>query len=98
MYVSNDMSFQPFVDICLEYGNQVEARKYVPKVSNELKVKYFVKLNMIEQAIQQAYEQKDLDLLLYVKSNSGTQDEVLLEKLNTYIAQLSKKSKIFWSN
>ena len=76
----------------------MEAKKYVAKVSNETKVKYYVKLSMFEQAVQFAFEQKDLDALLYVKNNCGNGDESLLEKLNSYIGQLSKRTKLFWSN
>jgi len=35
--------FQPFVDVCLKYENKYEAQKYLPKVKDELKVKYYVK-------------------------------------------------------
>jgi hypothetical protein len=35
--------FQPFVDVCLKHGNKYEAQKYLPKVKDELKVKYYVK-------------------------------------------------------
>ncbi|KAK6631655.1 hypothetical protein RUM44_006184 [Polyplax serrata] len=96
--IKSPVGYEPFVDICLQYGNQSEAKKYVGKVSSELRVKYYVKLNLIQQAMQHAVEQKDLDALLYVKSNAGTSDQALLEELNGHIAQLSKRSKIFWSN
>lgn len=36
--------FQPFVDACLENENKFEAAKYMPKVRDELKVKYYCKL------------------------------------------------------
>jgi len=35
--------FQPFVDVCLKHENKYEAQKYLPKVKDELKVKYHVK-------------------------------------------------------
>ena len=34
---------QPFVDVCIEYGNRYEAQKYLPKVLPENKVKCFIK-------------------------------------------------------
>lgn len=80
------------------HGEHVEAKKYVGKVANELKVKYYVKLKMLEQAVQFAFEQKDLDALLYIKNNCGSSGEAIMEKLNSYISQLSKRSKIFWAN
>lgn len=39
--------FQPFVDICVQYNNNFEAQKYMPKVKDEMKVKYFVKLGYV---------------------------------------------------
>lgn len=44
IYLIEYFLFQPFVDICLQYNNKLEAQKYMPKVKDEMKVKYFVKL------------------------------------------------------
>lgn len=37
------IGYAPFVDICLEKNNKHEALKYLPKVSEDLKVKYYIK-------------------------------------------------------
>ena len=37
------IGYAPFVDICLEKNNRQEALKYLPKVSEDLKVKYYIK-------------------------------------------------------
>lgn len=37
-------SFQPFIEQCLIHNKEKEAKKYLPKVRNELKVKYLIKL------------------------------------------------------
>ncbi|XP_076239321.1 vacuolar protein sorting 16 isoform X2 [Calliopsis andreniformis] len=40
------IGYEPFIDQCLKYNEEKEARKYLPKVKDELKVKYLVKLKM----------------------------------------------------
>lgn len=37
------IGYAPFVDVCLQKGNKLEASKYLPRVSDELKVKYYIK-------------------------------------------------------
>lgn len=37
------IGYAPFVDVCLQNGNKMEAVKYLPKVNDELKVKYYIK-------------------------------------------------------
>lgn len=85
------IGYEPFVDICLEYGNRYEAQKYIARISDELKVKYYVKVNMLEQAAQVAFEQKDHEALMYVQSNCGPDDKNVTDKVNSFLAQLNKK-------
>lgn len=37
------VGYAPFVDVCLKYDNTSEAIKYLPKVREDLKIKYYVK-------------------------------------------------------
>lgn len=37
------IGYGPFVDVCLENNNVTEAIKYLPKVSEDLKIKYYMK-------------------------------------------------------
>lgn len=37
------IGYAPFVDVCLQKHNHEEAMKYLPRVSEEIKVKYYVK-------------------------------------------------------
>lgn len=37
------IGYAPFVDICLQKNNRTEAMKYLPRVSDDIKVKYYVK-------------------------------------------------------
>ncbi|KAL1140171.1 hypothetical protein AAG570_000103 [Ranatra chinensis] len=38
------IGYEPFVDVCLSYDKKYEAQKYLPKIKDELKVKYLVKM------------------------------------------------------
>lgn len=75
----------------MEYGNRYEAQKYIARISDELKVKYYVKVNMLEQAAQVAFEQKDHEALMYVQSNCGPDDKNVTDKVNSFLSQLNKK-------
>lgn len=79
------------MDICLQYNNRYEAQKYLTRVSDELKVKYYVKVNMMEQAAQVAFEQKDSEALEHVQSKCGPEDKNVIDKVNSYLAQLKVK-------
>lgn len=101
------IGYAPFVDICLEKDKK-EALKYLPKVSEELKVKYYLKAGYfilflllkirivklfcrcLEEAARIAFEQKDVQNLLYVQSKC-TSLSSLSEKINTFIAQLDNR-------
>lgn len=37
------IGYSPFVDVCLEKNNKTEALKYLPRVSEDIIVKYYVK-------------------------------------------------------
>lgn len=39
---------QEFVDACLQYGNSAEAHKYLPRVKEDLQVKYYVMAKLVE--------------------------------------------------
>lgn len=41
------IGYAPFVDICLEKGKKYEAMKYLPKVGDDLKVKYYIKAEYV---------------------------------------------------
>lgn len=79
------------MDICLVHGNRYEAQKYLARVREELKVKYYVKVNLLEDAAQIAFEQKDPEALMYVQSSCGNQDRNVVEKVSAYLAQLNSK-------
>lgn len=85
------IGIEPFVDVCLKHGNRSEAEKYLPKVKDELKVKYYVKAGMFEEAARIAFEQKDLQALLFVQGRCASADRNLSDKISHLVTQLSAK-------
>lgn len=83
------IGYGPFVDVCLEQKNTEEAVKYLPKVSEDFKVKYYVKAGKYEEAAKLAYEQRDVDALLYVQRRCGGGPAA--EKVVGYVAQLNAR-------
>ncbi|KAG8236730.1 hypothetical protein J437_LFUL014226 [Ladona fulva] len=85
------IGFEPFVDVCLQKDKLQEAQKYLPKVKEEVKVKYYIKAGLLEEAVQCAYEQKDDDALLYIQSKCNASNATLMEKINSYLLQLNSR-------
>ncbi|KOX72193.1 Vacuolar protein sorting-associated protein 16 like protein [Melipona quadrifasciata] len=82
------IGYEPFVDECLKYNEEREAKKYLPKIRDELKVKYLVKLKMINEAVQTAMEQKDVNALTFLLAQCKATDRQLIDKINMYITSL----------
>ncbi|XP_049939915.1 vacuolar protein sorting-associated protein 16 homolog isoform X2 [Schistocerca serialis cubense] len=82
---------EPFVEVCLKHNNIHEAQKYLPKVRDELKVKYYVKAKLFEEASRIAFEQKDVQGLLYIQNHCQTSDRTLSDKINVLVSQLANK-------
>ncbi|OXU24054.1 hypothetical protein TSAR_010562, partial [Trichomalopsis sarcophagae] len=82
------IGYEPFIDECLKYKKETEAKKYLTRVKDELKVKYFVKLDMLLEAAQTALEQKDLAAMSYVLSRCNASDRRLQEKVSAMMASL----------
>ncbi|XP_078037953.1 vacuolar protein sorting 16 [Augochlora pura] len=82
------IGYEPFIDECLKYNNDKEAKKYLPKVKDELRVKYLVKLKMLEEAVQTAVEQKDVSALIFILAQCEPHDRLLIDKINKYTTSL----------
>ncbi|XP_026473948.1 vacuolar protein sorting-associated protein 16 homolog [Ctenocephalides felis] len=85
------VGYEPFIDVCLKYNNIFEAQKYVSRCKDDLKVKYYVKLKMLDKAAQIAFEQKDVQSLLFVQAHCGTSNNTVAELTKKYIEQLAAK-------
>lgn len=84
------IGYEPFVDVCVKYKSAY-AEQFLPRVQEELKVKYYAKAGLLEKACQIAVEQRDLQALMYVRSCCSSTDRELLERITSHIAQLSSK-------
>lgn len=82
------IGYEPFIDECLKYGNVGEAKKYLPRVKDELKVKYFAKVGMLLEAAQIALEQKDVSALTFVVAQCGPKDKRVADIINGMIVGL----------
>ncbi|XP_015182776.1 PREDICTED: vacuolar protein sorting-associated protein 16 homolog [Polistes dominula] len=82
------IGYEPFIDQCLKYDQEREAKKYLPKVQDELKVKYLVKLKMLNEAAQTAAEQKDVSALTFVLAQCGQSEKQLIDKINILIKSI----------
>ncbi|XP_039291085.1 vacuolar protein sorting-associated protein 16 homolog [Nilaparvata lugens] len=70
------IGYEPFIDALLECGRQHDAQKYMPKVRDELKVKYFCKLGMFDEALQYAIEKRDPDAKKYILAQKQLADKL----------------------
>ncbi|KAF7282142.1 vacuolar protein sorting 16 [Rhynchophorus ferrugineus] len=84
------IGYAPFVSVCLDKDNKAEGLKYMPKVSDDLKVKYFIKLGCFEEAADTAFQQRDQQSLLTIQFKVADQPE-LQQKISTMINQLDFK-------
>ncbi|UYV62515.1 VPS16 [Cordylochernes scorpioides] len=85
------IGFEPFVDAYLTDNNKFEAQKLIPKVKEENKVKYLIKVGMLEEAAKLAFTQKDDLALNKVYQACTNSNRSLAEKVNTMRSQLSSK-------
>ncbi|XP_057651566.1 vacuolar protein sorting-associated protein 16 homolog [Diorhabda carinulata] len=87
------IGYAPFVDVCLQNGNKEEALKYLPKVNEDIKVKYCIKAGCFDEAADIAFQQRDMQSLLYIKSKCGYQlsQNQLVERINAMVRQLDSK-------
>lgn len=83
------IGYEPFLDVCLDYRNKFEAQKYLARVREDEKVKYLVKLDMMDEALQTATVSRDLDGLEYIASKSQSLSHA--EEARRLLAQLSSR-------
>lgn len=86
----SNMNFSAYVDVCLEHGNRQEALKYLPRVSEDVKVKYYIKAGCLEEAAKIAFNQRDVQGLQYVLSKCIAQP-TLQEIIKGMILQLEPR-------
>ncbi|KAL9658483.1 hypothetical protein ABK040_006023 [Willaertia magna] len=74
------IGYVPFVESCLEANKSEEACKYIALIDHlETKVEYWISLLKFKEAIEAAFEARDIGLLEYIKKktkNSKTKDTI----------------------
>ncbi|XP_069790601.1 vacuolar protein sorting-associated protein 16 homolog [Narcine bancroftii] len=86
------IGYMPFVEICVKHRNKYEAKKYVAKVSPEQKVKGYIMVGDLDQAVEVATERKNESELNTILSKcTPATDQLILEKINRAKAQILKK-------
>jgi hypothetical protein len=66
------VGYRPFVEACMARGNNVEALKYIPRVTDPWeKVELYVELQRFKEAIEHAFAQQDAEMLKWVRSKSN---------------------------
>ncbi|KAF8764583.1 Vacuolar protein sorting-associated protein like [Argiope bruennichi] len=85
------IGYEPFVDACVKHDNVYEAKKYLSKVKEENKVKYYIKAGLLEDAAKIAFERKDIAALNQIQSLCGVMDRTISDKIMNWKSQLSSK-------
>ncbi|CAH1635593.1 unnamed protein product [Spodoptera littoralis] len=85
------VGYEPFVDACLKYCKQDEALKYLPRCSDDIKVKYYVKAGFYEEAAEVAFEQKDESALLFVQNKCPLNETTKHAKISSLLERLPTK-------
>ncbi|EGC36173.1 hypothetical protein DICPUDRAFT_32286 [Dictyostelium purpureum] len=71
------IGYEPFVEVCLEQKNQIEALKYIPRITESLpKVQFYIQISYFREAADIAFKEKNVDLLNLV-AKKCTNPEVL---------------------
>jgi len=84
---------EQFIDVCLQYNNKLEGKKYLSKVSKPNKVKYCLKVGQLDMAADLAAAAKNTDDLLLVMQSCGPGDAALVEKIRLLRAQLLERNR-----
>ena len=80
------------MDVCLQFNNLSEAQRYLPRVDENLQIKYYVKAKLFMEAAQIAFHRKDTEGLHYIQSRCASVRETV-EKINNLITRLANPSE-----
>ncbi|KAH8278657.1 hypothetical protein KR018_006656 [Drosophila ironensis] len=86
------IGYEPFVQVCLKQNNATEASKYIPKCRDNRKVHWYIRASLLDEAINCAFEQRDVQTLCELQSKEEiTNDGDLLTKVCNCIAALESR-------
>ncbi|KAH1027550.1 hypothetical protein HUJ05_001035 [Dendroctonus ponderosae] len=86
------VGYGPFVDACWANHNKDEALKYMQKVPDDLKAKYYLKIECYSEAAEIAFQQRDIQSLLSVQCRLAKKNPELLLKVTGMLNQLDYKN------
>ncbi|KAM9960253.1 hypothetical protein ACTFIW_009381 [Dictyostelium discoideum] len=81
------IGYEPFVEVCLDQKNQIEALKYIPKITDILpKIQFYIQIGYFREAADIAFKEKNFDLLNLI-SRKCTNNEILniIEQMKSQI-------------
>ncbi|EDV90801.1 vacuolar protein sorting-associated protein 16 homolog [Drosophila grimshawi] len=86
------IGYEPFVEVCLQQDNKDEARKYIARCPDKRKVHWYMRASLYDEAVDCAYEQRDLHSLDELATKIQLlQDQALIEKTSNSIAMLKAR-------
>nr|AOM63317.1 vacuolar protein sorting 16A [Drosophila melanogaster] len=86
------IGYDPFVEVCLKQDNVMEARKYIPRCRDNRRVVWYMRANLFNEAIDSAFEQRDVHSLFELQKNQAiVNNGTLLSKVCDCIAMLEGK-------
>ncbi|XP_076437329.1 vacuolar protein sorting-associated protein 16 homolog [Babylonia areolata] len=85
------IGMEAFVEACMKFYNKQEALKYLPRVSPEHRVRSMVRVGQMQEAADQAFENKNEDDLMYVLGKVKVSDRQLAENIRGMIGQLGSR-------
>ncbi|GAM26637.1 hypothetical protein SAMD00019534_098120 [Acytostelium subglobosum LB1] len=83
------IGYEPFVEVCLDQSQHVEALKYIPKIQDVVnRCQCYVQVNYFREAAETAFKDKNMELLNFV-AKKCTNPEVT-RQIDQMRAQLQK--------
>ncbi|KAL1505520.1 hypothetical protein ABEB36_005068 [Hypothenemus hampei] len=82
------VGYGPFVDACWANNNKNEALKYISKVTDELKAKYYLQIECYEEAAEVAFQNRDIQTLRNIQCRLSNKQPELLQKLTLMLNRL----------
>ncbi|XP_066259281.1 vacuolar protein sorting-associated protein 16 homolog isoform X2 [Euwallacea similis] len=86
------VGYGPFVDACWANGNRDESLKYLTKMPEELKAKYYLKIESYEEAADTAFQQRDVQTLINIQCRLSNKHPELLDKVSDMLSRLDYKN------
>ncbi|EGG20026.1 hypothetical protein DFA_07142 [Cavenderia fasciculata] len=83
------VGYEPFVEVCMDFSNPVEALRYIPKIQDHVnRAQAYLQINYFREAAETAFKEKNLDLLNFIaRKCTNPEASNIIDQMR---AQLSK--------